>query len=378
MASYSIEGGWENRLPEESLESCNIWATRKPRGLEGVHVDLKKTGNQVTEEHGRVTGFLKNVRVLNLTWEGEMVTFLAPQKCLTFKHPISSVSVSQGGLGLFSTDTKAIIFDTQEGEVRREFTEHVGEIYRARLFPSGIVGLTCGADLEIKIWSAKDGKCPVMLKGHTKAVTDTAVIERGKHIISSSKDGVIKIWNCGSSRCTGSIETNQTLNSCCIVNLTKTNHKAENELLNKLGIGGTEEGSVFFIELYKKEIIHRYTCESGSAVNVVAPAKNNKSVYIGCENGELLELDTRNPGSMVYSIHASNSPITALLSIGDGLVLCGRQDGSCTLYNRSSSHQIVLSGSDYDKITGICNDEEYIYTGSRDGVIRKYKTQNLL
>ena len=31
MASYSIEGGWENRLPEESLESCNIWATRKPR-----------------------------------------------------------------------------------------------------------------------------------------------------------------------------------------------------------------------------------------------------------------------------------------------------------------------------------------------------------
>ena len=30
--------------------------------------------------------------------------------------------------------------------------------------------------------------------------------------------------------------------------------------------------------------------------------------------------------------------------VGEGKILCGRQDGTCTLYNTRSSHQIVLSG----------------------------------
>ncbi len=30
--------------------------------------------------------------------------------------------------------------------------------------------------------------------------------------------------------------------------------------------------------------------------------------------------------------------------LGEGKILCGRQDGTCTLYNTRSSHQIVLSG----------------------------------
>jgi len=381
--SYSIEGGWESRLTDVNLDPCNVWATRKPRGAKGDHVDLQKTGNQVSENSGKVTGEMKTGRILNLTWEGEQVTFLAPQKCLVFKQSITSLSVSSGGLGLFSSDKKAIIFDAQEGEVRREFTEHVGEIYRARLFPSGIVGLTTGSDMQLKIWSAKDGKCPVTLKGHTKAVNDTDFLEKGKNIISCSKDGCLKIWNCASSSCIGSIETNEMLNCCCVLDLKHkesadagNSQRLEDPLENKLGLTGSEHGTVFFIILQNKKIVHRYTCNS--AVNIVAPSFNHESVYIGCESGELLELDARNPGSLVYSIHASNSPVTALLAIGDGLVLCGRQDGTCTLYNKNSTYQKVLSGPDYERITGISKDDQYIYTGSRDGVVRKYRTVNLL
>lgn len=64
---------------------------------------------------------------------------------------------------------------------------HYGDIYCCRWFPSVKVILSCGVDLRIKIWSADTGECARTLQGHTKAVTDLAIIDRGKNIISVSK-----------------------------------------------------------------------------------------------------------------------------------------------------------------------------------------------
>jgi len=64
---------------------------------------------------------------------------------------------------------------------------HYGDIYCCRWFPSVKVVLSSGADLRIKIWSAETGECAGTLVGHTKAVTDLAIVDRGRNIISVSK-----------------------------------------------------------------------------------------------------------------------------------------------------------------------------------------------
>lgn len=64
---------------------------------------------------------------------------------------------------------------------------HCGDIYCCRWFPSVKVVLSSGADLRIKIWSAETGECVGTLVGHTKAVTDLAIVDRGRNIISVSK-----------------------------------------------------------------------------------------------------------------------------------------------------------------------------------------------
>lgn len=64
---------------------------------------------------------------------------------------------------------------------------HCGDIYHCRWFPSLKVVLSCGADLRIKIWSADTGECAKTLVGHTKPVTDIAIVDRGRNIISVSK-----------------------------------------------------------------------------------------------------------------------------------------------------------------------------------------------
>lgn len=64
---------------------------------------------------------------------------------------------------------------------------HCGDIYRCRWFPSLKVILSCGADLRIKIWNGVNGECVKTLIGHTKAVTDVAIVDKGRNIISVSK-----------------------------------------------------------------------------------------------------------------------------------------------------------------------------------------------
>ncbi len=52
--------------------------------------------------------------------------------------------------------------------LQRTLEGHVGDIYTCRYFPSGIVVLSGGADLRLKIWSVQDGSCPRTLTGHTR------------------------------------------------------------------------------------------------------------------------------------------------------------------------------------------------------------------
>jgi proteasomal ATPase-associated factor 1 len=81
--------------------------------------------------------------------------------------------------------------------------------------------LSGASDFQLRIWSALDGSNPVTLKGHTKGVTDSAIIDKGRNVlckfifryilfkvcyllifiltqwIASARDGTIRLWECG-------------------------------------------------------------------------------------------------------------------------------------------------------------------------------------
>jgi len=89
-----------------------------------------------------------------------------------------------------------------------------------------IVVLSGSSDFQLRIWSVLDGSNPVTLKAHTKGITDSAVIDRGRNVLcklslfiyatldthmsfilimsciyyslaASSRDGTIRLWECG-------------------------------------------------------------------------------------------------------------------------------------------------------------------------------------
>ena len=60
--------------------------------------------------------------------------------------------------------------------------------------------LTASSDLSIRIWASKDGVNPRTLLGHSRAVTSLYIVGVGKEVLSSSKDGTIRLWEVGSSK----------------------------------------------------------------------------------------------------------------------------------------------------------------------------------
>ena len=50
---------------------------------------------------------------------------------------------------------------------QRNLKGHVSDINFCRFFPSGVVILSGGADMMLKVWSAETGQCAATFTGHT-------------------------------------------------------------------------------------------------------------------------------------------------------------------------------------------------------------------
>lgn len=112
--------------------------------------------------------------------------------------------------------------------------------------------------MQIKIWSAIDGSCPVTLIGHRGSVNDVCIVDRGRNIITVGRDGFAKLWSCGKQCCIEDIfniseRSNCTINCCALsavqnVDLGKRAtvvNENSNGTVDKLLAFGTEGGFVY-------------------------------------------------------------------------------------------------------------------------------------
>ncbi|KAL3318464.1 Proteasomal ATPase-associated factor 1 [Cichlidogyrus casuarinus] len=160
-------------------------------------------------------------------------TFQAPTSILTDvfkierqpKFHISSFDVnSSGDLAIAATTNKEIsIFETKTGLIRRRLTPNEAETTKAKFFPSGLVAMTAGIDMQLKIWCCVTSKLATTLKpgkagstvencdltsepgGHTTAITDFDFIGLGRNVVSTDRLGYVRLWDVPTSCCYRSV-----------------------------------------------------------------------------------------------------------------------------------------------------------------------------
>ncbi|KAK3596932.1 hypothetical protein CHS0354_002499 [Potamilus streckersoni] len=389
-----LQSDWDQVLKDDEGK---VWLSYKVTGRPTVHGELQTRGLS-TEGYPYVMGS-NGFSVLEVNKQKIKVTYSKDAACCTRKFiaadttfssvhkprkSIHSLDVTPGGLGVSSdSEGKLKIWQTENGEVRRNLEGHYGDVYSCKFFPTGIVVLSAGSDMQVKIWSAETGHCAATLIGHKGAILDTAIVDRGRNIVTCGRDGTARLWDVGQQSCLGIFsECGGDVNSCCLAHTSKDvdlgnpdSPPSDREISTegKLLLLGCENGTLKGYGLQSRKKVFELPCHS--AVNCCC-FLSEVSVVCGTQDGHITVTDIRNYRLPLKEWKENRSAVLSLLPIVGGF-FASTGDGSCFFVDGNFQTTTEFTGSDCDHLYKIAIDGTNLYTACRDGQIRKYRL-NLL
>lgn len=302
------------------------------------------------------------------------INFLAPIANLKdiHKNSIENIDISpDGSLGLTSSESILRIWETKQGIIQRDCKGHIGDIYDCGFLPSGEVLISCASDCTTKLWRLKDSLCIATFKGHEQAVVSYSLIERGRNFVTCSKDGTLKLWDCASQSCiTTLLKKKQRLNNTSVYKIPDVKEEKkpldnkEYMTFGKLAAVVSEDGCLSIVDIASRDEIVKDLKLSSSPLSCCSI--DGDKITVGSENGEIHILDIKKPKETLESYQRSKVPITRVLN---NWVSC--KDGSIFHFNNGKV-DMELSGPNFDPIYDIQFYDNFIYSVSRDSVIRKY------
>uniref|UniRef100_A0A4X1UT91 Proteasomal ATPase-associated factor 1 n=1 Tax=Sus scrofa TaxID=9823 RepID=A0A4X1UT91_PIG len=318
-------------------------------------------------------------------FQGRKSTSLSVALIVLSFEQITCLDISSGGgLGVSSsTDGSMKIWQASNGELRRVLEGHVFDVNCCRFFPSGLVVLSGGMDAQLKIWSAEDASCVVTFKGHKGGILDTAIVERGKNVVSGSRDGTARLWDCGRSACLGVIaDCGCSINGVAVgaadnsINLgspEQTPSEREVGTESKMLLLAREDKKLQCVGLQSRQPVFLFI---GSDAFNCCTFLSGFLLLAGTQDGNIYQLDVRNPRAPVQVIHRSGAPVLSLLSFRDGFI-ASQGDGSSFIVQQDLDYVIELTGADCDPVYKVATWEKQIYTCCRDGLVRRYQLSDL-
>uniref|UniRef100_A0A2K5NED8 Proteasomal ATPase associated factor 1 n=1 Tax=Cercocebus atys TaxID=9531 RepID=A0A2K5NED8_CERAT len=260
---------------------------------------------------------------------------------------------------------------------------HVFDVNCCRFFPSGLVVLSGGMDAQLKIWSAEDASCVVTFKGHKGGILDTAIVDRGRNVVSGSRDGTARLWDCGRSACLGVLaDCGSSINGVAVgaadnsINLGSPEQMpSEREVGTeaKMLLLAREDKKLQCLGLQSRQPVFLFI---GSDAFNCCTFLSGFLLLAGTQDGNIYQLDVRSPGAPVQVIHRSGAPVLSLLSFRDGFI-ASQGDGSCFIVQQDLDYVTELTGADCDPVYKVATWEKQIYTCCRDGLVRRYQLSDL-
>ncbi|KAH3672995.1 hypothetical protein WICMUC_003948 [Wickerhamomyces mucosus] len=271
-----------------------------------------------------------------LTYDSLKYKIKTPKRKLTINDTINiltsfDVSQDQSHFLVCTGQGDIIIHDMDTFSIKAHIHQaHLSTISKSLFFPSGKVILSSGLDYQIKVWSIDEVTSPArVFKGHTQDITDLAMVENGRNFFSASKDGFIKLWDCGSG---SNIRTLQRSNSIRdgVTALKVTNQQSNTKFessfdSNEFGtsgknlFAGQNSGIVTLFDLNTKEEVLHFN-SLNDKVNVLVDQSTPDELIVGYGNGIIAEWDIRNPINPITEINL-NGEINSISRSGSDLVI---------------------------------------------------------
>ncbi|NXH94527.1 PAAF1 factor, partial [Pachycephala philippinensis] len=286
---------------------------------------------------------------------------------------------SGGGLGVStSTDGTMKIWQAANGEIR------------VRASGLGVLCCLSTTCLCVSAVTGDSGQEPVVefslgnevLWFHA-GILDTAIVDRGRNVLSCSRDGTARLWDCGKSACLGVIaDCGSPINGIAVgtadnsLNLgTPEKPPSEREVgtEGKILLLAREDKKLQGVGLQSRQPVFLFV---GSDAFNCCTFLSSTYILGGTQDGNIYQLDVRNTNAPIQVIHRSGAPVLSLLSYQDGFI-ASQGDGTCFIVQQDLDYVLDLTEADCDPVYKVASWEKEIYTCCRDGIVRRYQLADL-
>nr|XP_013798799.1 PREDICTED: proteasomal ATPase-associated factor 1 [Apteryx mantelli mantelli] len=214
-------------------------------------------------------------------------------------------------------------------------------------------------------------------------ILDTAIVDRGRNILSCSRDGTARLWDCGKSACLGvvadcgspinGIAAGTADNSLNLGAPEKAPSEREIGTEGKILLLAREDKKLQGVGLQSRQPVFLFV---GSDAFNCCTFLSSTYFLAGTQDGNIYQLDMRNTNAPIQVIHRSGAPVLSLLPYQDGFI-ASQGDGTCFVVQQDLDYVIDLTEADCDPVYKVASWEKQIYTCCRDGMVRRYQLSDL-
>ncbi|KAJ7184625.1 WD40-repeat-containing domain protein [Mycena filopes] len=293
-----------------------------------------------------------------------------------------------GSVHIYTTEMKTPPIETAFGKAHKSTTNSL------QFFPSSRVLLSAGADFTLCILPADPAPAssaltPVRtLTGHRRAITSTAIVARGRNVLSSSLDGTVRLWDVssgekihilsagGSYAPVTSMSLGDRASAALPVGDAAAPDPREVETGGKLLFCALQTKCFEAFDLGARAAV--YASPPGAApLTAIAYAADHNLLATGSSAGVVEVFDTRALGAPLASFTRGEAGLADLKWAPDGRTLVVSTDDGLPFVARVGADEpprveAEVIGADCDPVRSIRVVGSEIWSAADDGVVRRY------
>eukprot|EP00049_Salpingoeca_infusionum_P000537 m.40623 g.40623 ORF g.40623 m.40623 type:complete len:294 (+) comp10451_c0_seq1:1002-1883(+) len=215
-------------------------------------------------------------------------------------------------------------------------------------------------------------------------ITGLGMIDRGRNIVSSSRDGSIKLWDCGTATCIATLSVSSEpvhdmalLNAPALAQQEGHNppHEHEVETQGHVVVACTSDNAVL-CDVRARSTVQ--TAEFASPFACLSPSASmgGMGLVTGHETGHVCMWDMRQLSTPVSVYQQWEARITSISATSpyNATFMASTNEGTCFGVDLETCTSTLLTGPELDPLTQLTATEELLATSCRDGAVRFYKS----
>ncbi len=194
-------------------------------------------------------------------------------------------------------------------------------LYPWEQFEPSLILLSGSRDTTIRAWNCKDGKCLLVLSGHTKEISAIEALN-SRTLVSTSLDGTMRIWSTETKECLKTIMLEDAIGITSLLKI------SENRV-----IVGLENGNLYCIDLLKEAPYFSIKRLENHDASVIRICSLDETHFVTCSRDKNVKIwDLKALGCIQVLGH--QSPLCSLCILDTYTLVTACEDKTVHIWSR--------------------------------------------